>query len=218
MLARQKAGNKSSDKENITRNVVYTGAVWYGAWPVFRTFIDSAREFLEKYPECKEKVHFDFIGTGLHKDKRKNNWLGQYARSRGLEKSVTETCKSQLYLDAINCMLQADVLLLVGPPERYYMASKLFPYLQTGKPIIAIIHQSSPMLDILDTCDNVRIITYNDTEKLPETRGKIVKALSGCLLNAGTGKTGKHQIVDAYTAEAVTSRFASILDDIISEN
>lgn len=47
-------------------------------------------------------------------------------------------------LDALKALQQADRLLFFGSDDPGYMPSRLFQYLQAGKPLLAVLHEKSP--------------------------------------------------------------------------
>ena len=57
---------------------------------------------------------------------------------------------------------------MLGSSEAHYTASKLYPALLAGKPILAIQHSESSVVEILRRTARppmARLITYTDTER-----------------------------------------------------
>ncbi len=198
--------------------VVYTGAVWYGGWPAIKTFLEALKEVIKEGEDWSEHLRVHFIGTGLHKDTRKNGWVGDYAKQLGLHDRIRETCKSQLFLHAVSAMLRADVLLLFGSPERYYMASKLFPYLQTGKPVFAIIYDKSPMRSFLESCDNTEVVTYGEEEPVEQKVREVARRFRTFVTNQlRDRRPNRCPALEDYTAESLAEKLAALFNRVIAE-
>ena len=53
------------------------------------------------------------------------------------------------YFEALQCLVDADALLVPGSDDPGYTASKLYPYILAVKPLLAVFHEASTVLDVL---------------------------------------------------------------------
>ncbi len=207
-----RAGKTGTD----TIDVVYTGAVWYGARPVFEAFLMALKKIVSGKSEFHKRLRVRFIGTGLHKDQSKNGWVAQSAKELDLGDVVHETCRSEPYLDAIAAMQEADILLLFGSPERYYMASKLFQYIKSKKPLFAVIYSQSPMRPFLNACTNTAIITYDEKEPVRQKIEEIAARFSAFVQeNERCKRPNRFPDLSEYTGFAVSDRFSKVFGDVV---
>ena len=81
---------------------------------------------------------------------------------------VSEIAPRIDYLDALTVQVQATAILMLGSSEAHYTASKLYPALLAGRPILAIHHAESSVVEILRRAARpsmARVITYTDAER-----------------------------------------------------
>ena len=116
--------------------MVYTGSFYYDRQPT--VFLDSLADMMKTRPSIRADLRVVFAGGG-------RNSLDRLIAERGL-KEVVQTTGYLPYKECIELQKQADVLLLfLGPStlsETWYPA-KLFEYLATGRPVLAMVPDSA---------------------------------------------------------------------------
>ena len=110
---------------------------------IFRAF----RRYLESHPEPARRVRFHFIGTDYAPPPLGREWARPIAQREGIGEFVHEHCYRVPYFDALSYLLRADALLAVGSNDPGYSASKIFPYMLARRPLLAVFHARSPVLD-----------------------------------------------------------------------
>ncbi|HMD60870.1 MAG TPA: hypothetical protein VKG78_05545, partial [Opitutaceae bacterium] len=111
---------------------------------VFRAF----RIFLAKRPAEAERVRFHFIGTDYAPPPYGRDWAMPVARAEGVEPFVSEHCYRVPYFDALHYLSRADALIAVGSNDPTYSASKIFPYVLAGRPMLVVFNTASPVMAI----------------------------------------------------------------------
>ena len=98
------------------------------------SFLKALKKLTLTRPDLANKVQVDFIGQ-IDQVIILNNDLLYLIR-----KDILKIYKNVHYLDSLSYMNTADYLLLIDPDEKYgqFIPSKLYDYLSTSKPIIAI--------------------------------------------------------------------------------
>lgn len=72
--------------------------------------------------------------------------------------------------EVLNLLSKADGLVIFGTDNDSYTASKLYPYLQCNKPILAILHPKSSASEILKTLSNSVIVSIFDDDEMVLTK------------------------------------------------
>ena len=52
-------------------------------------------------------------------------------------------------MDALTVQTRASAILMMGSSERHYTASKLYPALLARRPLLAVYHEESTVVDVL---------------------------------------------------------------------
>ena len=87
------------------------------------------------------------------------------AAELGLSGVVTESPGRLDYLDALAALTHASGILLLGSSEPHYTASKLYPALLARRPVLAVFHEKSSVVSILQSVGReptIRVVTYDD--------------------------------------------------------
>ena len=111
---------------------------------LFRAF----KRFLNTHPEKAALHRFHFVGTDYAPPPLGRYWALPAAEREGVRDYVTEHCYRVPYFDALNYLVNADALIVVGSNDPTYSASKIFPYLLARRPLITIVHEHSLMLPL----------------------------------------------------------------------
>lgn len=104
--------------------------------------------FLKTHPDAAARHRFHFIGTDYAPEPLRRQRVIPLAEQQGVARFVSEHCGRVPYFDALNYLAGADALVLVGSDDAAYSASKLYPCLLAGRPLLTIAHAASPMTSL----------------------------------------------------------------------
>jgi len=144
-----------------------------------RAVLCAARALIERDPQLADRLRFYFFGTSNQTSGREARVL-PHARELGVEHLVREHPARLDYLDALDALRQADVLLLLGSSERHYTPSKVFPALLAGRPMIAVYHEASTVVGMLRAAapqPASHLITFGEARPVETVTGCIADAL-----------------------------------------
>ena len=96
-----------------------------------------------------QPTRLHFIGTSYAPANRAVETIQPIAREFGLADIVEERTQRIPYFQAIKALTDSDAILLIGSDDPSYTASKLYPCVLAKKPILAIFHQQSSVVDTL---------------------------------------------------------------------
>jgi len=151
-------------KYNKTRNsrftITYTGALYGRRKPDL--FLKAVGDLVQKGKVNKEKILIRFIGSF------KPGVLKKLVDSCGLDGAVEMIS----YMDHEQClreMMESDALLLLeggGPGSEAFYTGKLFEYIQTGNPILAVIPENGAAAELIRSTRTGIICHWPDVDAI----------------------------------------------------
>ena len=98
----------------------------------------------------------------------------------------------------------------MGSTDAYYHASKLYPAIVSGRPILAICHRDSSIARVVERTGAGMCLTFSDPQELQSRTGEIVRAVES--LAARPRRKPDAFAIEPFTARASTACLARILD------
>ncbi len=154
------------DPQDGRQHWVYVGrggADMHRALRILFTGIQSARL---ANPAAWETVQLHFVGTSYAPPHLAVKSIEPIAAACGLADMVTEHTSRIPYFAAQQLLVDSNVILMIGSDDASYTASKLYPCILAQKPILAIFHQNSSVVDILRDCQAGEVVTFDGTDQL----------------------------------------------------
>ncbi len=178
-----------------------------------RALFNAVKKGREKSPDLYKRLCLHFVGTTYAPNAEGQYQVLPVARECGVEDIVEERPGRVQHLDAIQILLDSDALLLVGSEAPHYTASKIFPYILSAKPLLAVFHEESPAVKLLEETRAGRAVTFGATRPPLSVVGEIEAALQNLLsAPAGWRPPTDWKKFEPFTARAVTARLAEVLD------
>ena len=66
------------------------------------------------------------------------------------------------YLQGLRLLADAHFCVMLGSDDPAYSPSKVYPYLMTGRPFVAVLHEASPVLPLLRQSGAGVVATFVD--------------------------------------------------------
>jgi hypothetical protein len=195
-------------------NVCFTGAIQPRGGELLRAALQGAAELREAGSELGQRVRLRFYGTS------NLTWgQGRYAvlpiaRDLGIAGVVSEIPERIPYLQAMAVLGAADVVLVMGSSAAQYDASKLYPAMMSGRPILAICHAESNMRKVMDETEAGCCVTFSNLEEIGERAGDVRRALEG--LATRPPRRPDPAVVERFSAHASAGTLAGILDQTVA--
>ena len=169
----------------------------------------------QQYPEAWQKIKLHFVGT-KYSIFDNNKEIEAIAKSHNIHDIVTEHPQRIPYFEALQVLVDSHAILIIGSDDASYSASKVYPCILARKPILAILHQQSLVVDVIKDCQAGYAITFtNDSIKIDLsnclTQG-IQWLLESC--NQDFIPTTDWQAFEPYTAKRMTQMLCNIFDKI----
>ncbi len=196
-------------------NICYAGTLLPLGIATLRVVLEAARTLIEQEPRLADRLRFYFFGTSNQTSGGEER-VRPHARELGVEHLVHEHPARLDYLDALDALRQADVLLLLGSSERHYTPSKVFPALLAGRPLIALYHQASTVVEMLRAVapePASHLITFDERQPVETVAGRVVHALRR-LVCANNTITVNRAALEPWSARALAGKLAQVCDRI----
>jgi len=165
------------------------------------TFLRAVRLLLDKDPEIANRLQVFFVGkVGSERE---------VSERLGLQGLVTHAGYVP-HRDSLSYVLGADALLLVGGAHAWEETGKVYEYLATGRPILALVEPGGAAARLLNRAQGSRIVPR---DSVPESAAAI-----RALLDAGRGaRTPVPDWLPAYRRDALAARIADVLTAAVSD-
>ena len=164
-------------------------------------------------PEAWQKVKIHFVGTKYSIfDNEKP--IEAIAKSYNLEAIVTEYPQRIPYFEALQVLADSHGILIIGSDDQGYSASKVYPCILASKPILAILHEQSLVVKVIQDCQAGQVVTF--TNQAISNLLEPLMAKLGWLINQSQNYEPETnwQMFAPYTAKEMTRHLCSIFDKI----
>jgi hypothetical protein len=197
-------------REDVT--ISFTGAIQPTSRPLV-TAVLRALQNLDRSPDAGgRKIRLRAYGTSNLTWGHGREAMLPIARELGADHLVSEIPERVPYLQALAVLNASDVVLVMGSTDPYYHASKLYPAIVSGRPILAICHRDSNISSVLDRTGAGMSVTFDNPGDLDARVGEISRAFESLL--ARPRRRPDAAVIEPFTARASTARLARILDQI----
>jgi len=146
-------------------NIVYIGRGGADMNKALKPLFASLKKGLTEQPEVFVRLKVYFIGTSYAPAGQGKPTILPLAAEYGVQNNVVEITDRISFYHALSTLHQADALFVPGSDDPKYTASKIYPYLLTRKPLMAIFHSNSTAVDVLNNCTkNAIVLTLADEQ------------------------------------------------------
>lgn len=125
-------------------------------------------------------------------------------------KNIIEDTERIGIFQVLKELSDSEGLLIIGTDDAAYTASKLYPYLLVGKPLLAILHEESNANEILKATSNAIIINLSDTDKV--VNYKIENYLA--MIENNTYVVNSLEL-KKYSAQEMTRKQCELFDQVV---
>lgn len=150
--------NEESSKKSI--NWVYVGRGGADMSSAVRAIFRSIRDHAPN--ELRSRLRLSFVGTSYAAAGFGKKTIEPIAAEFGLQDIVDECPNRISYRAALARIKQADALIVPGSDDPSYTASKLFPYLLAGKPLLTVFHKNSSVVDLVAKVGGAVSVTFDN--------------------------------------------------------
>jgi hypothetical protein len=198
-------------------HVSYVGVCIPQMYPAVRAILEAVRLGRARVPDLFSRLRLHFVGSSYAPPgMRSEPKVVEMASEFGISDLVDERTERVSYLESLQLLMDSQGLLLIGTEEPHYTASKVFPYLLSGRRIVAVFHKDSNIIDILKKATASHVVTFD--RDCPPAAGvdKISRHLEEILISSMNGTSRvRNDDVQGYSTYAMTERLASLFDAVM---
>jgi hypothetical protein len=146
----------------------YVGTILPNGFGTLRALLEAARRVRDQDSALYSRMRLHFFGTSNQSSGALQPRVLPLAREVGVDDIVSEHPARIPYLDALRVLRQSSAILLLGSSEKHYTASKLYPALLAGRPMLALFHEASSVSSILRRIGRapfVQLVTHSGDER-----------------------------------------------------
>jgi len=163
-------------------------------------------EALGQQPALRNRLQLHFIGTSYAAAGHGQKSIQPIAEEFGLQNVVIEHTDRIPYSQTLRCLLDADALIVPGSDDPGYTASKIYPYLLAGKPLLAVFHENSSVVSLLQKVGGGVCVTFKTGEPAEEIAKRILESRwlgpkAEKLKTEGRNKTTEHRTTGLQTTD-----------------
>ncbi|HLP36086.1 hypothetical protein [Lacibacter sp.] len=192
---------------------VYAGAMLPKAYApleeIFKAIASNKTSF--------EQVEFHFIGTGKTPNDETGYNIKQLAEKYNLWESVVfEYPKRIPYLDVLVHLAAADAVFILGSTEPHYTPSKSYQAVLSGKPILAVLHEESTAVKVLEESNTGIVLSFAGEAELQKIYKNWMDVFNrfSKYANQFNSSSVKKEAFEQYSAKAVTNQLAILLNQL----
>ena len=208
--------NSIFDPNDGLVHVSYVGACIPAMYAAVRAVFQAVRAGLDRSPETFQRLRLHFVGTSYAANGHAPQVALMLAREAGIESLVDEHPGRIPYLTSLQVMVDSRGLLLIGSDEPHYTASKVFPYLLSERPLLAVFHEESSLVRILGETSSGRVIRFNNRAAAASRVNEIYEWFSEIASSLGnTSLPAKAEAFGSYSVRTMTHKLASAFDQAV---
>jgi glycosyltransferase involved in cell wall biosynthesis len=193
--------NKKSNKFTIT----YVGSI-YGLLTA-KPFLTALKEFVEEKKEFKEKVEAVFVGNC-------GKETPQLVKELGLEENVRFVGYVP-HKKSLEFMVNSQVLLLLitleGSKGEGILTVKLFEYLASRKPIVALAPENGLAANVIESLNAGIVISPGNVQRIKKAIAIYYEQWAEGKLSAAKDATSS---IEPYSRKFLTGKLAHIFDKL----
>ncbi|MFI5158509.1 MAG: hypothetical protein ACHQF4_06560 [Sphingobacteriales bacterium] len=192
--------------------IAYVGVVGEIMAPALTALFKCLHTIKRNDTQLYQTFEWFFIGTSYAPPGTGKKTVMPIAETFGVGDYVHEQTERISYFEALKTIMTADALLVIGSDEPTYTASKLYPYLLTNKPLLAIFNSKSSALQILKEYDSKYAYSYDSSTDIELKINDFLKKLAA-------GELGEQRYnadaIDKYSAENMARRQCELFDRVV---
>lgn len=213
--------NRYFDPGDGRLHLCHVGTLLPMGFETLRAALMAVALLRDRRPDLYARLQLHFFGTSNQTDPGARLRVLPVARELGVGEHVFEVAPRIDYLDALTVQTQATGILMMGSSERHYTASRLYPALLAGRPILALYHAESSVVDVLRRAARppaARVVTYDDRRRAMDEVEAVWTALTALLETPARGPADLDpDVLREFSAHTLAGRLAALLDETVGQ-
>ncbi|GAA3975269.1 hypothetical protein GCM10022210_27140 [Mucilaginibacter dorajii] len=193
------------------KNVVYIGRGGHDMYKAITPLFQSLKEELAKGNDALKTLRFYFIGTSYAASGQGTPTVIPLAKQFDIHNLVIEMTDRISYYHTLVTLQQADAFFIPGSDDPQYTASKIYPYLLTRKPLLAIFNKASSVIPIMKAYGVKAVYDYDSVAS--EDISKFLLDI----INSNTPKVAYNAEMEVqYSAKQMTLTQCALFNQVLN--
>lgn len=195
---------------------VYVGIAGEHMLKALKILFLSLRNNRAREPEKWKHIKLHFVGTNYAAN-RNVKVVETLAYELGVDDLVEEYPERITYFEALKVLVDSDAILIIGSDDPGYTASKIYPCVLARKPILAIFHEQSSVVEVIRKCNSGQVITFASNDS-PENLSEKMSLQLEWLLSLPKGHVPETDWVNfkPYTAREMTRQQCKVFNRVVA--
>jgi hypothetical protein len=157
-------------------------------------------------------LRFWFVGTDYAS---REQTIAPLADLAGVRSVVTESPQRLPYLQALRLLQDASLTVMLGSDDGAYSPSKVYPYLLSGKPFVAVMNEASPVNSILEAAGTGVVARFRPGDDVVMTAARLADRLSRFLMTLPESAPVPPSLLESFSAREMTRRQCLVFDQVL---
>jgi hypothetical protein len=153
---------------------------------------------------ASSSARFWFVGTDYAPKGRGSRTIQPVADAEGVGATVSESTDRVAYLQGLRLITDADFLVVLGSDDPQYSPSKVYPYLLAGRPVVSILHESSPVVDLMRRAGFGPVITFRSQAGIAEAARRLATEWPAFLATLSEPRVAPEVLTRTFSARELT--------------
>jgi hypothetical protein len=190
-------------------SIVYIGRGGSDMHGAITPLFKALKNGLANNPNAFNQLKIYFIGTSYAPAGQGIPSITPLATQFGVEGNIVEITDRINYFHTLSILNKANALFIPGSDDPRYTASKIFPYVLTGKPTLAVLNSKSPAHAVLQEYGAKYVYKYDaDNTVIDDISTFLLNVVS----NAFTSQDYNMAAMQKYSAENLTHEQCRLFD------
>ena len=196
------------------RHWVYLGRGGADMARALRILFGAIRDLRPSNPEI-EKLRLHFVGTSYAPPALAKETITPVAREFGIADLVEERTSRLPYMQGLDLLQSADTVLVVGSDDEGYSASKVYPCVASGRPVLAVMHGASGAARVVNECHAGLVAGFGVAESDDDLKLRLSLHISLALSSPPQVPFQTDwKAFEPFTAREMTRRLCRVFDTV----
>ena len=201
-------------KSAATRDWVYIGRAGCDMQFSLRSFFCSVKKALDRELFPRDSIRLRMFGTDYATSGMRRKWSQEAAEEFGLTSLVDERPERIPYFETLQRLRHADAIFVPGSDDPGYTASKIYPYILAGRPLLTVFHKNSSVNEVIAHTKSGTAITFDENSTIESVAEETYRRWFLDKAYMRVPQTDWKQFAP-YTARKMTERLTQIFDQVL---
>ncbi len=216
LLQRRPQPNRFFARGNGLLHGVYVGRGGADMRTALEAMLGALRKGLREDPQRFERIRLHFVGTDYAPAPWGRPTVQPLAEGMGLGDRVRESVQRVPYFEALQLLADGDFLLVPGSQDPSYSASKIYPYVLARKPLLAVFHERSSVVDFVRRTGCGRVVAFRSRQPGAELIDEVYGEWKRILSQPGKAPELRWDQLEPHGAREMTRRQCRLFDRVVA--